>query len=67
MECCHVYPTARSLRRAMRRPFLHRVWGLQGPWIKGNDLQNSWLREAWTALTIRVSRIYFCPLCSHDF
>lgn len=66
-ECWHLYPTARSLRRAMRRPYLHRLWGLQRPFLKGNDLENGWFYDLWAALTIRVSRIYFCPLCSHDF
>jgi hypothetical protein len=68
-ECGHVYPTARALRKAYRRV---RWEILRNPGIGGrawfsNEWQTGTLRQVWTTLTVRASKIYFCQLCIHDF
>ena len=61
-ECGHLYPTARSLRRAYRRrlrqdpPRLYETEYTYGLF--------TWLR---LYLTVRADRITFCQECSHDF
>lgn len=52
-ECGHAYPTAGALRRTYRRM----VWQV----FAGEPL---W--RIWRCLTVRASRIDYCPLCAHD-
>lgn len=67
-ECGHVYPTARSLRRAYRRV----VWEMIRNPLSGtrwftNDWATGRFRQTFAMLTVRASKIYFCQLCIHDF
>lgn len=56
-ECWHVYQTARELRREYRR---------NRPGIEWREWR--WLPAyLWRLLTVRASKIPFCPLCMHDF
>lgn len=70
-ECGHVYPTARSLRRAYRREWNRLAlseWR-SAPWIPPPGF-GSKFGAAWVWLRSRFCRardITFCQLCTHDF
>jgi hypothetical protein len=55
-ECGHIYLTARELRRAYRAQMLS---------LPRCDVPR-W-RVVWNAWTVRTSKIYSCPHCTHDF
>ncbi|NEA21579.1 hypothetical protein [Actinomadura bangladeshensis] len=60
-ECNHAYPTARALRRDYRR----------GSWEASAANEHCradrlW-RRLWRVVTVRASRVRFCPHCIHDF
>lgn len=65
-ECGHVYPTARSLRKAYRRAY----WQLCGGWSKPFG-QRGWTpslpARLWRMATVRAKSISFCQECVHDF
>lgn len=60
-ECGHVYPTAGALRRDYRREY----WRVSG--IAGAYPPIPLWRRLRSAVTVRVSRVTFCPHCVHDF
>ena len=69
-ECGHVYLTARSLRQAYRRMLreITKQPRMEGGYVLSLPLRmHSWYRRGWSRLTLRASRIYWCPECAHDF
>jgi len=35
--------------------------------LRSNEFESSIWWQMWKILTVRASRISFCPLCIHDF
>jgi hypothetical protein len=60
LECGHVYPTARALRRDYRREY----WRIASDDQFGRE--PVW-RRLWRVATVRASRVSFCQHCVHDF
>lgn len=61
-ECFHAYRTKGALRREYRRGAC-RTGRRALPWAP----KVSWWALGWKLATTRVSKIFFCPLCLHDF
>lgn len=55
IECGHVFPTARDLRRDFRKM----VW----QYAKVTPLWSM----LWLLISVRASKLASCPHCTHDF
>lgn len=74
-ECGHLYPSARSLRRAYRRvhnQILRHDWRA-APWLpqrSGPVFVDSRIERIWPwflSRFVRAASISFCQECIHDF
>jgi uncharacterized C2H2 Zn-finger protein len=65
-ECGHLFKTKRALRVAYRHAW-RRATRDHLLLFAADTWRLSWWRYVWHMITLRVGKIYSCPVCTSDF